>query len=98
MSLGTSLRMEYLPLLDMLYSLSLVEEVGHSLAHSFTHSLIHSLISPLAFTIKREEKHGGDISFMTYQELEDSYAKQEVYPLDLKNAVADELNIVCGGS
>ena len=35
---------------------------------------------------------------MTYQELEDSYAKQEVYPLDLKNAVADELNMVCGGS
>ncbi|XP_019860063.1 PREDICTED: tyrosine--tRNA ligase, cytoplasmic-like, partial [Amphimedon queenslandica] len=29
---------------------------------------------------------------MDYKELEEAYAKEEVYPLDLKNAVAEELN------
>ena len=55
---------------------------------------MHSVLLFVAFVIRREDKHGGDVSFMNYKELEEAYAKQEVYPLDLKNAVAEELNKV----
>ena len=51
------------------------------------------------FVIPREEKFGGTVSFTEYSKLEEVYAKEEVYPLDLKNAVALELNKVSvGGS
>ena len=33
--------------------------------------------------------------YTTFTELEESYAKEEIYPLDLKNAVARELSKVC---
>ena len=46
------------------------------------------------FIIRREEKHGGDLTFPNYQALEDAFARKEVYPLDLKNAVTEELNKV----
>ena len=42
----------------------------------------------------RAEKFGGTVRFTTYKELAEAYAKEEVYPLDLKNAVAAELNKV----
>lgn len=37
------------------------------------------------FTVRREEKYGGDRIFATYQELEDAYVAKEIFPLDLKN-------------
>lgn len=46
------------------------------------------------FVIDRDDKFGGCISFSTYQELEDAYAKDVVYPLDLKIGVANQLNLV----
>ena len=53
----------------------------------------------IEFVISREEKFGGTVSFTEYSKLEEVYAKEEVYPLDLKNAVALELNNVSvGGS
>ena len=45
--------------------------------------------------IERAEKHGGNVCYSTFSDLEDSYAKEEIYPLDLKNAVARELSKVC---
>ena len=42
----------------------------------------------------RAEKFGGTVRFTTYKELAEAYAKEEIYPLDLKNAVATELNKV----
>ena len=44
--------------------------------------------------IEREEKFGGTVTFSSYQQLEDSYAKGEVYPLDLKHGVTTHLNSV----
>ena len=44
--------------------------------------------------MQRAEKFGGTVRFTTYKELAEAYAKEEVYPLDLKNAVATELNKV----
>ena len=46
------------------------------------------------FVIQREEKFGGRISFGTYKELEEAYQKDQIYPLDLKIGVAEELNRV----
>jgi tyrosyl-tRNA synthetase len=40
-------------------------------------------------TIKRPEKFGGDRSFTTYQDLEATYGKGEVHPLDLKKSCGE---------
>jgi len=44
------------------------------------------------FKISRPAKFGGDVSFGTYAELEKAYAKGEIHPLDLKNAVSSYIN------
>ncbi|KAG0674554.1 Tyrosine--tRNA ligase cytoplasmic [Pichia californica] len=46
------------------------------------------------FFIDRPEKYGGPISYKTYQELEDSFAKEELNPVDLKSGVADAINVL----
>jgi len=46
------------------------------------------------FVIERPEKFGGNISFKTYEELEKAYVDKKVHPLDLKNAVAKEVNLL----
>ena len=46
------------------------------------------------FVVQRDEKFGGTVRFSTYEELAEAYGKEEVYPLDLKNAVTVELNKV----
>lgn len=46
------------------------------------------------FEVERAEKYGGMLRFSTFKALEEAYAKEEVYPLDLKQAVATELNKV----
>lgn len=42
-------------------------------------------------TIKRDQKWGGDLVFDSYEELEEAYAKKELHPMDLKEAVAEWL-------
>lgn len=41
--------------------------------------------------VKRAEKFGGNIKFNSYQELETAFAKKELHPMDLKNALATSL-------
>ena len=43
------------------------------------------------FTVKRDEKWGGDLSYGSYQELEKDYAEKKLHPQDLKAAVAEWL-------
>ncbi len=43
------------------------------------------------FTVPRDEKWGGDVHFDSYESLEKAYLKGELHPMDLKNAVAEEL-------
>ena len=43
------------------------------------------------FTISRPEKFGGPSHYSSYSELHDAFAKKEVHPGDLKNAVTDAL-------
>jgi tyrosyl-tRNA synthetase len=42
-------------------------------------------------TIKRPEKFGGDRTFTNYRELEASYDKGEIHPLDLKKSCGESL-------
>ncbi|MFX0097182.1 MAG: tyrosine--tRNA ligase [Candidatus Hodarchaeota archaeon] len=46
------------------------------------------------FTIERSSKHGGDLVIWTIEELEKLYKKGELHPLDLKNAVSNELTLM----
>ncbi|MEM4703869.1 MAG: tyrosine--tRNA ligase [Candidatus Bathyarchaeia archaeon] len=43
------------------------------------------------FNVDRPQKFGGPITFENYEELEKAYAKGDLHPQDLKNAVAEEL-------
>lgn len=43
------------------------------------------------FRIERHPQHGGPVEFTDYLALADAYAAGDIYPLDLKNAVASEL-------
>ena len=44
------------------------------------------------FIIERPAKFGGNISFSTYQEVEEAFLAKKIHPLDLKNALAKEIN------
>ncbi|ODQ46533.1 hypothetical protein PICMEDRAFT_16401 [Pichia membranifaciens NRRL Y-2026] len=46
------------------------------------------------FFIDRPEKYGGPISFKSYEELESTFAKEELSPVDLKSGVADAINVL----
>src|SRR3989344_2178517 len=41
--------------------------------------------------VKRPAKFGGNLSFKYYEKLEEVYSKGELHPMDLKSAVAEEL-------
>lgn len=41
--------------------------------------------------IKRPTKFGGNLNFENYKELEKIYSKAELHPMDLKNAISEEL-------
>ncbi len=58
------------------------------------HLIGHENILADGFVVERPDKFGGDIVYQSYDELEDAYAKGELFPLDLKNAVAKYLNVL----
>lgn len=41
--------------------------------------------------IKRDEKFGGNITYFSYDELEKDFKDKKLHPMDLKNAVSEEL-------
>jgi tyrosyl-tRNA synthetase len=41
--------------------------------------------------IKRKEEWGGDVTYNTYEELEESFGKKELHPMDLKAAVGQSI-------
>lgn len=43
------------------------------------------------FIVKRKKEHGGDILYENYEEIEKDFLENKLHPLDLKNAVADEI-------
>ncbi|MBU2459097.1 MAG: tyrosine--tRNA ligase, partial [Nanoarchaeota archaeon] len=44
--------------------------------------------------IERPEKYGGNLSYGSYEELEKDVLAKKIHPLDLKNAVAKEINLL----
>jgi tyrosyl-tRNA synthetase len=46
------------------------------------------------FVIERPEKFGGNLGFLHYADLEEAYAHKKVHPMDLKTAVAREINLL----
>jgi len=42
--------------------------------------------------IKREEKHGGNVSFVTFVQFEDEYKKGTLHPQDVKNSLVEYLD------
>lgn len=48
------------------------------------------------FVIKRDKKFGGDMSYDNYENLEKDFIEKKIHPLDLKNAVAEEIVSLLG--
>lgn len=46
----------------------------------------------LGFVVSRKPEFGGDVTYTTYQELETSFAKEELHPGDFKLAVENYIN------
>ena len=46
------------------------------------------------FTVKRDKKFGGDKIYSEYSEIESDFKEKKLHPMDLKNAVAEEINIL----
>lgn len=46
------------------------------------------------FVVKRPEKYGGNLNYKNYDEIEKDFVAKKLHPLDLKNAVADEINVL----
>ncbi len=44
------------------------------------------------FTVEKPAKYGGDKEYKTYEEVEKDFIEKKLHPLDLKNAVAKEIN------
>jgi len=64
-------------------------EVGFNPILDWTKHLIFTRESEIL--IKREKQHGGDLRIKSYNDLEKLYAEKKIYPLDLKNFIADYL-------
>ncbi len=47
--------------------------------------------NPTTFTIQRDEKFGGNLSYTNYEDLEKDFVEKKLHPMDLKSAVADWL-------
>ena len=46
------------------------------------------------FVVKRAEKFGGDVSYLSYAEIEKDFINKKLHPEDLKKAVAEEIIIL----
>ena len=44
-----------------------------------------------SFIVKRKKEHGGDLIYHKYEEIERDFMSKKLHPLDLKNAIADEI-------
>lgn len=59
---------------------------------AFTRRVLFPLSKDGTFVVSREEKHGGNLVFPTYEALEEAYTNKSLFPLDLKNAIAAAIN------
>lgn len=50
------------------------------------------VVALTGFTVNRKPDNGGDITYTAYQDLETSFANQELHPADFKLAVENYIN------
>lgn len=48
-------------------------------------------ISANGYTVHRDDKHGGNLTFETYQEIEAKFVDKTIHPLDLKASVTKSI-------
>jgi len=48
------------------------------------------------FVVERPKKYGGNLKYKTYKEIEKDFVSKKLHPLDLKNAVANEISNLLG--
>jgi tyrosyl-tRNA synthetase len=65
------------------------KEIGYNPVLNWIKMMIFPILGK--FELKREEKFGGDKTYESFEELEADYEKGEIFPLDLKNNVAEVL-------
>jgi tyrosyl-tRNA synthetase len=53
--------------------------------------LFFNLKNNKSFIIERPEKFGGNLKYVTYEDLEKDFIEKKLHPLDLKNAVTKEI-------
>ena len=46
------------------------------------------------FVVKRDEKFGGNLEYDNYDSIEKDFVSKKLHPLDLKNAVAEEISVL----
>ena len=46
------------------------------------------------FVIERPEKFGGNIEYDNYEQVEENFVSEKLHPMDLKNGVAQEINVL----
>jgi len=46
------------------------------------------------FIVTRPEKYGGNLEYSDYEKLEKDFINKKLHPLDLKNSVAEEINLL----
>jgi tyrosyl-tRNA synthetase len=46
------------------------------------------------FIVERQEKYGGNLIYKNYKSVEKDFVEKKLHPLDLKNAVAKEINLI----
>lgn len=46
------------------------------------------------FIIRRDKKYGGNLEYKNYSEIEKDFVDKKLHPLDLKNAVAEEISLL----
>jgi len=46
------------------------------------------------FIVERDEKYGGNLVYESYEKVETDFKSKKLHPLDLKNAVAKEINVL----
>lgn len=59
-------------------------------------ALLHYLIFGVKnrFIVERDKKYGGNLVYESYEKVEADFKSKKLHPLDLKNAVAKEINIL----
>lgn len=55
---------------------------------------VHKKDNNMKLTVKRAEKFGGNVTYDSYEKLEKDYLDKRLHPMDIKNTVSEEVNLL----